>query len=523
LAQGSGTARVPSALEDDAREAREGFLEEPHANTVHAVSIRQRKRNDMDNDQLQNAQPANCRKSPWLTILIIGCVLIGFIAIILPRPGSRPDNGQVVANSRASGAGGDSAADRARHRERHAGLTAVSAPREAAEQIVARKAAQFARSRHEVAYAMARKREIAVPPEVERFFAAAQSGTWEQVQAAFEAFRSLRGTAERHDLDPFAGPVWATLCALEQVHLWPAQEYLDYGNAILNSLRPGMVYVGGTDPGRGIPELLNETNDGEKHVVLTQNALADPSYLDYLSFIYADQLVLPTHEEAEQAFKDYMADAKKRLMHDQQFPDELKQVKPDEHLSTDENGNISASGPVSIMGVNEFIFQQIMQKNPGLAFGLEESYPLKSTYADATTMGPIMELRTSDHLDALTADTASQSIAYWQQVTQQLQSDPAATDSPECIKAYSKLIASQANLFTSHGLNDQAEQAYRLSLQIWPSIPETIFNYVDLLTGENRSQEALAVAESGAKADPKNKDLQNLVSRLRNSGGARSM
>ena len=46
----------------------------------------------------------------------------------------------------------------------------------------------------------------------------------------------------------------------EIAHLWPAQQVLDYGEAVLGSLRPGMVYVGGTDAGRFIPTLLNETS-----------------------------------------------------------------------------------------------------------------------------------------------------------------------------------------------------------------------------------------------------------------------
>jgi hypothetical protein len=47
----------------------------------------------------------------------------------------------------------------------------------------------------------------------------------------------------------------------------PAQKLLDYGNAVLGALRPGMVYVGGTDPGRWIPTLLNETSESERHIV----------------------------------------------------------------------------------------------------------------------------------------------------------------------------------------------------------------------------------------------------------------
>jgi hypothetical protein len=38
---------------------------------------------------------------------------------------------------------------------------------------------------------------------------------------------------------------------------------------------PGMVYVGGDDNGRWVPELINDTSDGEHHIVITQNCLAD--------------------------------------------------------------------------------------------------------------------------------------------------------------------------------------------------------------------------------------------------------
>src|SRR5438094_626452 len=75
-----------------------------------------------------------------------------------------------------------------------------------------------------------------------------------------------------------------------EAHKWPAQKLLDYGQTILGSLRPGMVYVGGTDPGCFIPTFLNETSEGERHVVMTQNALADGSYLDYLNFVYKDRM-----------------------------------------------------------------------------------------------------------------------------------------------------------------------------------------------------------------------------------------
>ena len=72
---------------------------------------------------------------------------------------------------------------------------------------------------------------------------------------------------------------------VEQTHKWPAQQLPHYEQAILASLKPDMVYIGGTDAGRFIPTLLNETGDGAQHVMLTQNAFADRTYLDYASFL----------------------------------------------------------------------------------------------------------------------------------------------------------------------------------------------------------------------------------------------
>ena len=94
---------------------------------------------------------------------------------------------------------------------------------------------------------------------------------------------AARPTAEK--------PILESLGVAESAHDWPAQKLLDYGNTVLGSLRPGMVFVGGTDPGRFIPTLLNETGDGERHVIVTQNGLAAGSYLDYLSFLYGDRFV----------------------------------------------------------------------------------------------------------------------------------------------------------------------------------------------------------------------------------------
>src|SRR5678816_2076379 len=100
---------------------------------------------------------------------------------------------------------------------------------------------------------------------------------------------------------------------------------------------------------------------------------------------------------------------RKRLQHDQQFPDEPKQIRPNEDVRSID-GRIQVSGQVAVMAINEKLLQALMEKNPDASFALEESYSFKNAYANATPLGPIMELRVQDEQSALTAERAAQSL-----------------------------------------------------------------------------------------------------------------
>jgi hypothetical protein len=347
---------------------------------------------------------------------------------------------------------------------------------------------------------------------VNRYFEAIKADRREEAHALFQALNARRNSDNSGDLIPFWRALVETDGAAEQARHWPAQKLLDYGNDVLGSLRPGMVYVGGTDPGCFIPTMLNEASEGEQHIVLTQNALADMSYLDYLSYLYGEKLNSLTHEDSQKGFEDYMADAKNRLTHDQQFPDEPKQVRPGEDLKMD-GGRFQVSGQVAVMSINEQLLKLLMEKNPNLSFALEESFPFKSTYGEATPLGPIMELGVSKER-ALNAGTAAESVAYWETASQQLLSDPGASASPDTLNAYAKMALAQANLFTDHALTTQAEQTFRLANQLAPASDEVVFSYAAFLAGQNRFAEAEQVANTALRFSPGDIQLQNLAQQL---------
>ena len=112
------------------------------------------------------------------------------------------------------------------------------------------------------------------------------------------------------------------------------------------------MYVGGTDNGRWIPELINESSDGEKHIIITQNGLADSSYLEYVQLQYGDRIQTLTSEDSEKIFAEYVADAQRRLKHDQEDPDGPRQVRSGENLEWND-GRFQVSGSTAVMAINE--------------------------------------------------------------------------------------------------------------------------------------------------------------------------
>jgi hypothetical protein len=367
--------------------------------------------------------------------------------------------------------------------------------------MVASKVTRFAQDRLRITHAMAERFKVSVAPDVERFFQAVAAGRWEELNADFEALKQRRESGNGEDLGVLWGPILETLLIAECGHNWPAQKLLDYGDATLGALRPGMVYVGGTDPGRGIPTLLNETSDAERHIVITQNALADGSYLQYVNFLYGDRMATITPEESQSAFQDYIADAQQRLAHDQQFPDEPKQIRPGEDIQMVDN-RVQVSGQVAVMAINENLLRAIMAKNPDLSFALEESFPLKSTYPNAMPLGALMELGVPDVQNSFTRETAAQAVNYWRDTAQQVLSDAeAGADSPDRL-AYAKMAAAQAALLADHQYSAEAEQAYRLAMQISPASPQAVYGLGQLLATTDRADEARQLVADFERAHP---------------------
>lgn len=444
------------------------------------------------------------RREQFWWFVVASAAFIILIALLLPR-------------SRKIGTASASSPDATKPRA-HLGMTVAeprakpwltarksSQPAKTAEEIVAGKVRQFGQKRRALAEKIAHRLNQPLPPEIDAFFKAIDKGDWDEIQRqwkelATHAHQYSYSKSDRPDLEPYWPLVLDAYGVAEQAHNWPAQKLLDYGNAILGSLQPGMVYVGGTDDGRWVPELMNETSD-DPHIIITQNALADGTYLDFVRELYGGQFNTLSQEESQRAFAEYTADAQKRLQHDLDFPNEPKQVLRGEDIQM-VDGHLKVSGMTAVMAINEKLLQMLADKNPDLSFAVQESYPLRGTYADAAPLGPLMELNAQDNEIPFNQDLAEQSVDYWRTTAQSLLADPAATGSSYTMRAYSHNVNATANLLASHNFTSEAEQAYSLASQLWPGNPEAVSGLAQLLAQTGHADQAQSLLNEFASKYP---------------------
>ena len=87
----------------------------------------------------------------------------------------------------------------------------------------------------------------------------------------------------------------------------PGDKYaIAFGNDIIQSIPAGSIYFGGADPGRFVVTALMESHaDGKPFFMLSQNPLADVTYLHYLRAMYGGKIYTPTDEDLQKSFQDY--------------------------------------------------------------------------------------------------------------------------------------------------------------------------------------------------------------------------
>ncbi|HLX71377.1 MAG TPA: hypothetical protein VKV04_17260, partial [Verrucomicrobiae bacterium] len=135
-------------------------------------------------------------------------------------------------------------------------------------------------------------------PEFQRLFDAAIAGDVETVTNMYADFKQRHPQYERKKGIPsnirLWNPAWEDvldICmAYDHVANCNSKYTQIFVDDLFNSIPPGSIYFGGTDPGRGLPTAFSKSHvDADPFYTLTQNALANSAYLDYLRDTYGER------------------------------------------------------------------------------------------------------------------------------------------------------------------------------------------------------------------------------------------
>jgi thioredoxin-like negative regulator of GroEL len=281
------------------------------------------------------------------------------------------------------------------------------------------------------------------------------------------------------------------------------------------------------------------------------------------------EIYIPSPEDSQQCFNEYLEDVKRRLYHDQQFPNEPRQIRGGEDPQI-VNNRVTISGQVSVMAINGLLTKVIFDHNPTNEFFVEESFPLDWMYPHLTPFGVIMKINRQP-LPELTEDILQSDHEFWAKYSDRLIGNWITYDTPvqkiadfaekvylrrdfsgfsgdrkfirddSAQKAFSKLRSSIAGIYAWRlGLTSgaptppqylpkseaerqriikEADFAFKQAFAYCPYSPEAVYRYINLLAMVNRYADALIVAETCLKLDPGNGPIKGLVNNLRDAVG----
>ncbi|HEU0008772.1 MAG TPA: hypothetical protein VFT34_03040 [Verrucomicrobiae bacterium] len=419
----------------------------------------------------------------------------------------------------------------------------------------------FIAAKEKHAQMLAEKLKVKVHDDYWTFFRQARSGDWLAADRTFESLRKRAVQDEGSKNDPlFDRTVWQTLTEVSMVleaynptnsaPKWSTA----FGEGIVKSIPRDSIYFGGTDAGRGLPTAFSKSHaDGDPFFTLTQSALADDNYLDYIRVTYGGKIQTPSKEDSQRCHQDYLADAQKRLQHDTDFPSEPRQLRPGEDVRIVDN-QVQASGQVGIIAIKSLLAKVIFDKNREREFYVEESFPFDWMYPHLTPHGFIMKIN-RDPISSLSAEVVSKDHEFWtkqqaamigdwlkvetpvkevcefaekiflQKDLGGFRGDPAFVRSDFTTRMYSKLRSSVGGLYNWRIANSrspeeqqrmiqEADFAFRQSFAFCPVSHEAIYRYLNLLVQLVRIDDALLIVRTAARLNPTDAQHQNMITEL---------
>ncbi len=331
--------------------------------------------------------------------------------------------------------------------------------------------------------------KFTIHPEFHLLFDAVARCDNVAVATSFRRIRPGIGQYERHPGDPekpdpalwnaawqYALEVYGTW---EQVALWSPGLLRMYGADMTAGIPEGAVFFGGTDPGRFVVNALGETVHTNRFRVITQNALADVSYLEYARRLHGEALSLPSSEDNASAFQTFVADIQEGR-------------RPNLGQISVENGRVQVTGAIAVMEINgilaKMIFERNRERNP---FFVEESYVIPWMFDYLSPHGLVMKLNAEK--TPITDSMAAEDFRFWDDYENKLFAHGDFATDYMAQKTFSKLRCAIAGLYAVRNRPADAEKAFAQAIRLSPESPEAHYRLVQEVLGpQKRFDEAIA-------------------------------
>ena len=332
------------------------------------------------------------------------------------------------------------------------------------------------------------------------------------------------------------------------------------------------VLYGGTDPGRFVPTYMifcesrvapkdryqdphldpegGKNFDRRDVYIITQNALADSTYMSYIRdhydysrpdpnnpvtlerrlpwqralfrwgwhHLYRDSMYpkepiwIPSEMDTQRAFQEYVQDVQARQARGEH-------LSPDEQVTV-EGGAVQVRGVQGVMNINgiltKWIFDHNKDKHP---FYVEESYVIPWMYPYLTPAGIIMKINHDplpgpEQNPQLWSEIVNRDRTYWDKLCADFDARPEFHRDTDAQKTFSKLRSAIGGLYANRHMAAEAEYAFKQARKLCPESPEANFRLAQLYLELGRADDALAVLLDLQKLDPLNSKITGAIDQI---------
>lgn len=194
---------------------------------------------------------------------------------------------------------------------------------------------------------------------------------------------------------PLSESYWAYVLS----KTWNRKFLRMFADEIFKTVGTNSIYFGGSDAGRfAISALCNSQIHADPFFVLTQNQLADGTYLEYLRAMYTNGIVIPDESDWDSAYWRYST-------------------------------NRTTNAVRSIMTMNSELVKVILQKNPNRDFFIEIANPVDELRNQLVPCGPVLRLNRKP-LEKISETEMHRDRDFWQQCCNRLIGDWIVHDTP---------------------------------------------------------------------------------------------